>query len=107
MSSVIIPSTFVEADAAVRRIADLVTAQKVKGDRAVVAIDEVIADLNTISSPSPDGWLDAIQYINAQAAANPTDEAWQDLKRKKDLIQSDFQAIRTNFQAIAAAIDAV
>ena len=107
MGQTFIPESYTEAVTAISQIGSIITSQKTKGDRAIIQIDEVIADLGTLNNSAPVGWLETIQYINTEAAANPADEAWQDLKRKKDKLVSDYQAIQANFQAIAAAIDAV
>jgi hypothetical protein len=106
MASVFVADSFTQAETALRRIGDLVSGNQLKGERSIEAIDEVVTALNNLNQAAPTGWLDTIQYIEAQAAAFPGDEAWQDLKRRKDKLVADFQVIKARFEAVAAAIDA-
>ena len=60
-----------------------------------------------MDDPFPAGFAESAVYINAQAAANPTDEEWQSMKRQMDKIIVDFQAAKTRYDNIVAAIQAV
>lgn len=47
----------------------------------------------------------AVQDINATAAANPTDETWQAVKREQDKMVADFNALKTKSVAMLTAVD--
>ena len=99
-----IADSFVRADNALTRISAQVSSYVTTGESAMTTISQVKDDLNDMSQVWPIGWLETIQYIDAEAAANASDEAWQDLKRKKDKLVADFQAAKTRFEAIETAI---
>lgn len=45
--------------------------------------------------------------IDTGAAANPTNQEWQRLKDRKDLVAADFVALRTLAELLLAAYDGV
>jgi hypothetical protein len=61
-------------------------------------------ELEAMGAAFPAGWLDAIAFINAQAALFPADEAWQRLKEQKNKLVADYQAERVRVTVIEAAI---
>lgn len=100
----LIANSFTTADRALRQIGDQVTAYVTTGESAMTTLGQVAADLGMMDDPFPDGWVESVTYINAQAAANPSDPAWSALKAKQDKIVADFVAAKQRFDAIAAAI---
>ena len=94
-----------------RNALDRITTEAVEAvnlrDRSVAQIQRQITVLNNLAQAAPVGWLETVQYINSEAAANPTDENWQRLKAEKDRIVADYQAEVTKTQAIIDAINAV
>jgi len=99
-----IADSFVRAEDAINRISAQVSSYVTVGESAMTTISQVSDDLSKMDDPFPVGWLETAQYIDAQAAANPSDEAWQDMKRRKDKIVADFQAAQARFAGIATAI---
>jgi len=99
-----IADSFLRAKNALNRISDEVSGRITRAEGAMATIQTVSDELNTMGSAFPNGWLETIQYINAEAAANPDDTAWQDLLAEKDKLVADYQAAHTRFQAIANAI---
>lgn len=47
-----------------------------------------------------------VAQLNADAAANPGNEAWQTALAEKNELVGDFQALRTRAEALLAAYDA-
>ena len=53
-------------------------------------------------------WGPAVQFIDAQVAANPDDPQWQDLGAKATKVVTDFRAMQVTAQTAAtAAADAL
>lgn len=48
-----------------------------------------------------------VTELDAAAAANPDDRAWQGAKAEKDQMNADFQALKTRATALKNAYDAV
>ena len=58
---------------------------------AVIKVNKVILDLDDMQQ----NYLPTIQYIDAQATANPADPLWTEIKNIKDKVVADYQAIKT------------
>lgn len=105
MAAPYIADSYTRADRILAAIAEDITYYVTSVEKAVATIDKAAADLGKFPSAYPTGFLESIQYINTQATANPTDEAWQDLKRRKDKLVADFNATKNRFEAISTAIN--
>ena len=89
------PTNFLEAESNLAQIA-----QDAKGHKATVKRGvEVIRQGSASLAGMPTLWADTISFIESQAAANVGDPEWETLKRRKDKIVADFQAM--NAQATA------
>ena len=64
-------------------------------------------NLGNLAQPAPVGWQEWVAYVDTQAAANPDDLQWQNLKAEKDQIVADFLALLASVNAVVSAIDAV
>ncbi len=101
------PNSYLQAKAVADRIAEEVTITIEAAERRIADLTVFVGNLDNLATPAPVGWLGWVQYVDAQAAANPADEAWQDLKRQRDKIVADFNAERSRLQSIVDAINAV
>jgi hypothetical protein len=102
-----IADSYLRASAALDEIKTDVTQWINRRERAVQLLQEVETALGALSQAHPAGWLETVQFINQQAAANPGDEAWQRIKAETDKIVADFQAELAKTQAINAAVAAL
>jgi len=100
-----IADSFLRAKNAMNRISDEVSGRITRAEAAMATIQTVSDELNTMGSAFPNGWLETVQYIDTQAAANPDDTAWQDLKAEKDKLVADYQAAHARFQTVANTIN--
>nr|WP_309504264.1 hypothetical protein [uncultured Roseovarius sp.] len=98
------PDSYTRAVAAVNTITNAVSSKAEQAERAMKVLIDIEASLGDMAQPAPTGWLDAITYINQQAAANPEDAEWQNLKGQANKIVSDFQTRKSQLAAINAAI---
>jgi len=74
--------------------------------RLVSAINQIAAAQGDLAA-MPGAYSSVIAEIDAQASANPTDPAWENVKAAKDLMVTDFQAVKANADALKTAVDAV
>lgn len=105
MSAPYIANSFTRADALVDEIVDRVSTFITEGERGMANIVKSRDGLDSLDDPFPAGYLETVQYINTQAAANPGDAAWQALKARMGKVVADYQVAKTRFTNIAAAID--
>lgn len=100
------PDNFLRAEAGLASAqldADRLYDQMLDAVTRLSAAASALGTLGNAHNASPPGYGTVGSYINARAAANPTDEAWQDLKRRRDKIVADFQAMQTRAASVAAA----
>ena len=71
-------------------------------DQAKAVLAQAQADLLAMQS----AYSTIISDLNAAAAANPGDAAWQAAKAEKDQMVADFQALKTEIDALVTAINA-
>ena len=95
--------TFTEAKTALDEIADRSTQNSKRLANAKTLLAQAQSDLAAM----PGTYSSIISDINAEAAANPSDDAWTLAKAEKDQMVSDFQALKTEVDAVIAAVDAV
>ena len=70
-------------------------------DSAYTQVDAAVVDLSAMGA----AYSGVSADINAQAAANPDDAAWQQLKAEKDLLISEFQTQDTDMEALQLAME--
>lgn len=102
-----VPDSFMQADAAMTTIVQQATRTVERFENKVSDISALSTELSNMSQSAPIGWLGAIQYINDQAAANPGDAAWQDLKARSDKIVADFQNAQTRIAGAVTALSGI
>lgn len=101
-----IPDNYLKAEAALDQIAANAADASNRVDNAVKTLVSSTLTLERMFLNAPNGWADAAQYIDNQAAANPNDTQWQAIKGRKDKIQADAIAMRNRAQAIRDAAQA-
>ena len=67
------------------------------------AFSGALSDINKM----PGEFAAIVSDIDAAAAANPNEAAYTDAKSEKDLLVSDFQALKIRVTALLAAIDGI
>lgn len=102
-----VPDSYLQAKAAMDKITEDVAILIEVAENRFQQVQNVSAQLEDLTKPAPVGWIELVQYIDAEAVANPSDEEIQTLKREKDKIVSDFQAYKTALDAKIAAFIAV
>lgn len=83
-------------------IAERSAANSKRVTQAKALLLQAQADLNAMAS----AYLDMVSEINSEAAANPSDVAWQGAKAEKDQLVSDFQALKSEVDALVTAVSA-
>jgi len=101
------PTTFLEAEAGLNVVTTDVAGIKASVATAIARINEADVRMGNVVQAAPVGWLDLVTYVNTQATANGSDQAWQDLKRRKDKIVADVTSIQNKIQEYIDAINAV
>jgi hypothetical protein len=98
-----VASTYSERKAALDEIAVRIRAnvKRLQDCRAQAATAE--SDLTAMQT----AYTSIVQDINADATANPTDQAYQLQKVEKDKLVAEFNALKTRATAIKTAIDGV
>lgn len=96
------PTNYLTAQRALDQIATDATSFDANATRAVEQIVAAAASLSAMTAQ----WTPAVQYINAQASANPADLQWQETKARMDKYIADFQAMRARAIAIRDAAQA-
>lgn len=66
------------------------------------AVDQ-IASAYTLLAGMATSWNAAVTFVNDQAAANPGDTEWQEMKARKDMLVADFFAMRDKVLAVRNA----
>ena len=102
-----VPDSYLRAEAGMDEILKEVNSYAVRLDDMIAQLNNISSSLSNLTLAAPTGWLDLVNYIDAQASANPLDANWQDLKSRKDKIVSDFQAFRTKVNSTISAMNAV
>jgi hypothetical protein len=98
-----VPTNYLTAEHALDEIGTLATQHFNRMDRGIALLVEARDELQRMSSAAPLGWIEAVQYIDAQATANPGDVQWQTLKARKDKLVADFTAMRTRANNVLTA----
>ncbi len=99
-----VPTSYTTAAEAVRKITAQTSGLTMRIDSTIQRITDIRIELDAMGTVFPNGWLDAAQFIDAQAAAAPNDDVWQNLKAEKDKLMVDFQAQKTRAITIETAI---
>ncbi len=90
-----VPTNYLTARDALARIVREATNNKQTMDNGV---DQLVRAASSFQNMAA-AWIDATDFIDAQAVAFPADETWQRLKDEKDQIVSDFLNMRNTAQA--------
>jgi len=94
-------TTYAYLSSKVSEIRDRMSANLNRKSTAYNNIDAAVDDLGNMG---PD-YVGVSTEINSQAAANPSDEAWQALKASKDLLLSEFQTQEQDVQSVQTAME--
>ena len=89
-------TSFNDAKTTLDDLSQIILGQKRQLQKAKAMITDSV---NTLSG-LPTTYGSIITYINTQAAANPSDPAWQNTKAEKDLIVAAYQALNTTATAM-------
>ena len=104
MTAPFIPDSYTRASEALDLIRAMVSQRITTGESAMTTLSQVADELGDLASAFPVGFLETIQFIDAEVAANQDDAAWARLKDEKDKIVADFIAAKGRFDAIVAAL---
>lgn len=96
-------ATFTETKATLDEIAVRSEANRKRLENARTQIAQAEADLLAMQT----AYSAFATQLDADAAANPADDAWQTALAEKDQMQSDFIALKNRSTALLAAYDAV
>jgi hypothetical protein len=91
--------SYLTAERALAQITVDATAHHTDVARGIETLTSAHAKLNAMGA----SWRPAVTYINAQAAANPSNAEWQALKARTDMIVADFIAMRNRALSIRDA----
>lgn len=94
--------TYTQAKSTLDEIAERSEQNRKRLDTAKQIIDAAVADLNAMTS----AYTAFVSDLNAAAAANPSNQAWQTAKLEKDQMVADFQALKTTAEALQGAVNA-
>lgn len=95
--------TFTQAKATLDDIASRSEQNRKRLEQAKMLLVQAKADLAAM----PTAYGPFVTELNAEAASNPNDSAWQTAKAEKDQMVSDFQALNTRATAMDVAISAL
>jgi len=98
-----IPETYSDAIADMTTITQQMQTAKNRLVRGIELLQDGVSILDSLDEPAPTGYAQTVQFINQQAAANPNDPAWQDVKAQKDKVVADFQSELTRAQSVLDA----
>lgn len=70
-------------------------------EQAKALIGQAVTDLAAMGT----NYSAFVTQLNTDAAANPNDDAWQTAKAEKDQMVSDFQALKTEAEALQTAVN--
>ena len=93
-------ATYTETKATLDEIAVKTNDYRKMLDRAKSIIDQAVSGLNQMSTD----YFGFSSQLNTDAAANPTDEAWQTALAEKNQMVADFQAQKTRGQNMQSAV---
>lgn len=96
-------STFNELEVKLREAGDALETHRSRAAQGKVAISSAASNISGLSSQ----YSSVVADINTEATNNPSDEAWQDLKRRKDKIISNFQSADTSVSAMVTALSGI
>lgn len=86
---------------------DQISTRNQKNLNAIVKAAGLYAGASEDLDKMPGEFSAVITDIDAKATANPTVAAYTDAKSEKDLLVSDFQALKTRVLALVAAISGI
>ena len=101
------PDSYTRARAAQDQATTQVAQIAVRVENAVAVLQALETELTQLGQAAPNGWAGLASYVSAEAVANPTDEDWASLDSQVGKLVADFQAKKTEVEAINAAIAAV
>ena len=87
------------AERALDRISTEATAHMQLVDQSIAGLEAAVSRLQAMGGE----WTSAVDFIDAQVVANPTDEEWLTLQAKKDKMVADFLAMRDTSIAVKDA----
>lgn len=90
-----------------KRTLDLIAAKVETADNRLKQARDLIAQAESELSALQTTYSTVISDINAAATANPDDPAWQAAKAEKDLMVTDFQALKAKATNLKNAYDSV
>lgn len=93
-------TTYTQTKAALDEIAARTEANRKRLEQAKILIGTADSDLGGMGS----AYGAIVADIDANAAANPSDPAWIAAKAEKDLMVSDFQALKSRAAALKTAV---
>ena len=102
-----VPDSYLRAEAGMDEILKQVNSYATQVDNMINSMKNIHTQLGNLTLAAPTGWLDLVNYIDAQASANPLDGNWQDLKSRKDKIVTDFQAFRSRVNSMTSALESI
>lgn len=84
---------------------DAIAARSDRNRRRVAQARTLLNEAASDLAAMPAAYSGFVSDLNAAAAANPSDEAWQHALSEKNHMVADFQALRTEVDALVAAIE--
>ena len=99
------PTNFAEAAWSVHLIKTQTASATARIATNIRRMTDIRVELDAMETAFPNGWLNAVQFIDEQANASPQgDTAWRDLQAIKDKLVTDFRAQQTRAVTIEAAL---
>ena len=95
------PDNFMSAERALDQMSVEGVAAMKNVERAIEQIEQNTAILENL--PNLKGWKSTADYINAQQDANPTDDEWKALRRRKSKLFQDARDMKARATAIRDA----
>lgn len=96
-------STYTERKKALDEIAERSTQNAKRLTQAKSTIDAALADLTAMQT----AYSQIVTDINSDATANPSDQAYQNMKLEKDKLVADFLATKTKANAQKTALEGI
>lgn len=101
------PTSYSEALATKNELVAEMQAISVAVSTAIARINAASVKLGQLAQAAPVGYIDLINYVNAQVTANPADADWLREQAELGKIVNDFVTKTNYLNALIAAIDAV
>lgn len=101
------PTTYTEAEAQLNEVTVEVSNVLNSVRTAIARINAAHDRMGILAQAAPAGYLSLISYINTQAAANPADPTWTNIKNRSDKIVGDFTSINSYINNLITAINEV